>query len=110
MVAWILITVFQLGTLTDKPIIADYDSDGCADYAVYRTGVWYLLRSSQGFTAFQWGISTDIPAPADYEGDGRTDLAVYRNGTWYLLQSTNGVSIQQFGLASDEPFRRAYLP
>jgi len=53
----------QFGISTDKPVVGDYDSDGKANIAVYRpsSGIWYLLRSSQGFTAFQWGKATDIP-------------------------------------------------
>jgi hypothetical protein len=31
--------------------------------AVYRDGVSYLLRSSEGFTAFQSGISNDFRSP-----------------------------------------------
>ncbi|MDQ3043302.1 MAG: VCBS repeat-containing protein [Acidobacteriota bacterium] len=77
----------QFGISTDKPVVGDYDSDGKANIAVYRpsSGIWYLLRSSQGFTAFQWGKATDIPAPADYDGDGKTDTAVYRDSSFSSL-------------------------
>jgi len=84
--------------------------DGKTDQAVYRDGIWYLLRSNAGFAGFQFGLPTDVPAPADYDGDGKSDAAVFRDGTWYLQQSSNGISIQPFGLANDKPVPAAFIP
>jgi hypothetical protein len=77
---------------------------------VFRDGIWYLLRSAQGFTAFQFGVSKDIPAPADYDGDGRTDAAIYRNGVWWILKSqTATAEVTTFGLGSDRPIPSAFI-
>ncbi len=53
----------QFGTPTDLPTPADYDGDGKADIAVFRSGTWYLQRSTAGFTGVAFGESTDKPAP-----------------------------------------------
>ena len=84
----------------------DYDGDGRADVSVFRpsSGVWYLNRSTQGFSAAQFGQSGDAIAPGDFDGDGKTDLAVFRSatGVWYRLNSaTNTVSTTAFGQSGD---------
>jgi subtilisin-like proprotein convertase family protein len=102
------------GVAEDKPVPADFDGDGRAELAVYRpsSGVWHLLRSTDGgYIAQAFGIPTDIPIPADYDGDGRADIAIYRAGTspgaqstWAILQSTNGSAVfRLFGTQGDIP-------
>ena len=83
----------------------DFEGDGRSDISVFRpsNGVWYLLRSSSGFTIMQFGVSSDKLVPADYDGDGRTDIAVYRNGVWYLNRSSDGFTGFAFGDANDIP-------
>ena len=65
----------------------DFDGDRKRDIAVYRSGTWFTLRSSDGgVTATQWGgLPQDIPVPEDYDGDGKTDVAVSR---WYMVDFT----------------------
>ena len=89
----------------------DFDGDGKADVSVFRPSdrVWYLNRSTNGFSATQFGLSTDKITPADFDGDGKTDISVYRDGTWYWLKSSNGsFNARHFGIASDIPVPADY--
>ena len=83
----------------------DFDGDGRSDIGLYRSGTWFILRSSDnGITGVNFGgVAGDIPVPADYDGDGKTDIALYRNGTWFILRSSdNGITGVTFGgLAGD---------
>jgi FG-GAP-like repeat len=106
------LAVQQFGLANDLPMQGDYDGDGKTDTAVFRpsTGIWYLNRSSNGFTAAQFGISTDTPVPADYDGDGLFDIGVYRNGIWYIYYIANGTYlVTGFGLSGDKPIAAGYL-
>ena len=71
---------------------ADFDGDGKADIAIYRDGMWFIIRSSDGgvSTAGWGGAMQDIPVLADYDGDGKADFAVYRDGDWFVIRSSDG--------------------
>ncbi|MGI8811571.1 MAG: FG-GAP-like repeat-containing protein [Pyrinomonadaceae bacterium] len=92
------------GSASSAPF--DFDGDGRADQAIFRPGssVWYINRSSTGFTAFQFGSPADRSISADFDGDGKSDPAVYRGGIWYRFKSaTNTVDGYVFGLPTDIP-------
>ncbi len=98
----------NFGISTDKLQPADYNGDGKTDIGIFRSGVWYWIRSSDNTVqGYQWGTANDIPVVGDYTGDGKSDLAVYRpsNGIWYILNSsTNAMTAMQWGgIASDVP-------
>ncbi len=110
-------TVLTSTVVQPQPVVVihhgftDFDADGKADASVFRptTGIWYINRSTAGFTAAQWGIATDKLTPADFDGDDKADIAVWRAGAptvaaYYILQSTtNTVRIELFGQTGDDP-------
>lgn len=107
------VTATNFGVGTDHAVPADYDGDSKDDIAVFRpsSGIWYILRSTNGSVDFiPFGLSTDIPVPGDFDGDGKDDQAVYRNGVWYLNRSTSGFLATSFGLASDIAIPAEYIP
>jgi FG-GAP-like repeat len=55
-------------SLGDTPVIADYDGDGKADPAIWRSsgGTWIIPTSLSNYSSylfFNWGQSGDVPMP-----------------------------------------------
>ncbi len=96
----------------DVAVPGNYDGDKKTDYAVYRSGVWYIWQSSNGQVRIaQFGLADDKPVAGDYDGDGKTDLAVWRGstGVWYIWRSSDGgYDYRQFGLNGDIPLAGDY--
>lgn len=56
----------QFGAAEDIASAADYDGDGKADLGVFRNGIWYLQRSTAGFSAVEFGTMNDRPVPSAF--------------------------------------------
>lgn len=76
-----------------RPFSQDYDGDGKTDMAVWRSGTWEVLRSSDGvFTTEVFGGVTGTPVPfmgGDYDGDHKDDLAesyTFENGRYLHIK------------------------
>jgi FG-GAP-like repeat/FG-GAP repeat len=112
----------QFGRVGDVPTaVGDWDGDGRADPAVYRSGVgagsqsffFYRPSGTAGvdFRTIWWGTSGDQPVRGDFDGDGKLDAAVFRpsNSIWYVSQSSNGQTLyQSWGTSADRPVPADY--
>jgi hypothetical protein len=102
------------GTVASGKAALDYDGDGRADLAVFRSSnnTHFVQRSSDNSVfSLQFGLASDVLTPGDFDGDGLADIAVWRpgNGNWIFLRSSNNsVQFYQFGLNGDEPIARDY--
>jgi hypothetical protein len=85
----------------------DFDGDGKSDVVLYRDGVWFIKRSSDGGrTDISWGgLPQDIPFVGDFDGDGISDAGIYRDGAWFIKRSSDGgrTDISWGGLVGDVP-------
>lgn len=97
------VTYIPWGTTGDKPVRGDFDGDGKFDAAVFRSGTWYILQSSNNqLRVDYWGLATDKFVTGDFDGDAKTDLAVVRGGVWYIKQSSTGAPVYiNWGLDTD---------
>lgn len=109
------------GTQGDQPMSGDWDGDGKADLAVYRsvataggTGNFFYRPSSQpnvNFLTIPLGTIGDKPLYGDFDGDGRLDPAVFRPSTasFIILRSSlNQVQTTTFGVSTDIPVPADY--
>ena len=81
-------SLYNFGFTSSRPIPADYDGDGRADFALYfppgsysgqTQGIHYAVLAAGGVRSeYNFGNTGDAPIPADYDGDGRADFAIYR--------------------------------
>lgn len=111
--------LFGFGSVTDKPVVGDWNGDGFDDVGIFRSGKFYLDANGNnkwdapggGDLLFSFGITSDIPVVGDWNGDGIDDVGIFRNGKWYLDLNGNrtwdnqagGDGYFSFGIASDLP-------
>lgn len=94
---------------------ADFDGDGKADPAVFRSadGGWRVLLSGSAYaTATASGLGSGFQSvAADYDGDGLNDPAAYLNGTWIAWLSGSDyapVGANGFGASDQTPIVADY--
>ena len=77
---------------------ADFNGDGTADIAVFRSGSG--LWAVRGVTRVYFGASGDAPVPGDYDGSGTDRVTIFRatSGLWAI----HGLTRVYFGQSGDE--------
>ena len=81
------------GVAGDVPLLADFNGDGRDDLVIYRGGLWYVSTVQSNVAAMTFGfggVAGAIPLAGDVNGDGIADLVIYRNGIWYIDTNRDG--------------------
>ena len=101
----------KFGISTDTPIAADYDNDGKADLSVFRNGIWYRMRSSDGqVNAFQFG-SGKTNRSGRFRRRRQNGYGSLSSVEWsvVLVRISDGdFQAKQFGVSTDIPTAADY--
>ena len=97
-------TAFGAPSGTDQPVVADFDGDGRADIAAFRSvsdlasgrADWFILPAASGPNGgvrVTFGDAGALAAPADYDGDGVAELAIHdpTTGRWRFRSLSSAV-------------------
>ncbi|MFI5247260.1 MAG: FG-GAP-like repeat-containing protein, partial [Nitrospirales bacterium] len=86
--------------------LTDLDGDGKSEIGFYRSGIWGILKSSQGYSYsatswMSWGGAGLQPIVADFDGDKKADVAYIvapaggQTAAYAILRSTTGYNYAQ---------------
>jgi uncharacterized delta-60 repeat protein len=72
------VTIVEWGYADDRPTPGDYDGDGKTDFAIYRpsNGMWFAMRSTNGFFSQQFGLLGDKAVPNAFLPEATSDRPV----------------------------------
>jgi hypothetical protein len=119
--------VFTYGTVSDVPVVGDWDGDGTTTPGVVRDpNLWLLRNAVSGGSAqvsFAYGSPRDdiieLPVPGDWDGNGTDTPAVLRNipatkreggfQDWYARNSNSGGSANVHFVFGSDAFTE-FLP
>lgn len=87
------------------PLAGDWNGDGKAEPAVFRSGYWTMPVDGQT-VRFRFGRTGDRPIVGDWDGDGRDGIGVRRGAEWILSNTIAPASVSarfRYGRVGDTP-------
>lgn len=95
------------GLSFDTPLVGDFNADGIADRALFRSGEWIVDSNIDGSTDLRnnYGTVGDTPLLGYMNADMIIDRAVFRKGEWIFDYYCDGSVNQRniFGVTGDVP-------
>lgn len=96
-------TSFSFASLTDKPVVGDWDGDGDDEPGMVRGNVWHLTDEAAPTAIekiFPFASSTDKPIVGNWDNDPADEPGVIRGNVWYLADAAPPTSLTVFSFAS----------